>query len=313
MQIVWLDDIYKRFSAGREDPFALGRFMQTVMSDWRQAPAMVMLLGKGSLDHKDRMGYGDSFLPVLMTANPWTLAASDARLVGFEDGNTPFGLGRLPITNDAEGLAYVDKLIGHAQQGQGALRAVLVADNPDGAGDFHANAADMAQRLLDLGFEGVQPLYHPLHPVRAELIRSTTWDQATYIAYAGHGAVSQLGDYRERFITAADAALLNNGLLPVFTALTCAAGDDSLPATRSLSAALVLNPTGGAIAALAPTGLSVDADAHTLGMAFTERLFGSDNTVGGAVMEAKQATDGHLRTFMSPMYSVVGDPAARAH
>jgi hypothetical protein len=312
-KVVWLDDIYKAFSAGRVDPFAIGRFMNHVRRQWAQAPSVVVLVGKGSLDRKNRMGYGDNFLPVLMTANPWALAPSDARLLGFENGITPFAYGRLPIMSDAEGLAYVEKLARHETRVRsGEQGAVVAADNPDDAGDFHAHSVETTQRLFDLGFDAALQLFHPRDPVRAALTNSATWNQATYVSYDGHGSVQQIGNHREGFLTAPDARALQNQYFPVFAALTCASGDDSLPATRSLAAALVLNPEGGAIAALAPTGLSLGRDAHVLGLAFVDELFGWNHSVGAAVRAAKQAVNGQISDFMSPMYAVLGDPAAHA-
>ncbi|MCI5212407.1 MAG: hypothetical protein D3910_27315, partial [Candidatus Electrothrix sp. ATG2] len=81
VKTVWLDDIYNEFSFGRVDPHAIGRLMDQV-AHWQVTPSNVVLLGKGSLDEKNRMGYSDSFVPVLMTSTPWGLTASDDRLLG---------------------------------------------------------------------------------------------------------------------------------------------------------------------------------------------------------------------------------------
>ena len=116
VSIAWLEDIYDEYSAGREDPVALSRFMRRVVSGWQLVPQAVVLLGKGSLDHKDRMGYADNFLPVRLVATPYALATSDSRLLGFED-RAPFAIGRLPIINDAEGQAYVQKLSRYEERG----------------------------------------------------------------------------------------------------------------------------------------------------------------------------------------------------
>ena len=51
---------------------------------------------------------------------------------------------------------------------------------------------------------------------------------------------------------------MTNSVYPVFTALTCAAGDDTQPGVRSLASSLVINPGGGSIVSVAPTGLSLD-------------------------------------------------------
>jgi len=308
--VVWLDDIYKSFSFGRVDPSAVGRFMNHVQARWTQVPAAVTLIGKGSLDRKDCMGYGDNFLPVLMTSTPWALTASDSRLLGVEDGLTPFSVGRIAITNDQEGLAYVDKLRTHAARNNAAAadRALVIADNPDSGGDFHADADRLGLQLQGLGVWSVTKLYHPTDPVRATLTRSEAWDTGL-VTYGGHGSAFQLGTNSEKFINAGDAAALRNPAYPVFLALTCAAADDSLPGIRSLSSALVLNPQGGAIAALGASGLSFNLDAHVLAPAFIENLYQQHLAVGEAMVGAKQDTTGQIGQFMAPLYSIAGDPA----
>ena len=102
VKIAWLDDIYDEFSYGREDPFAITRFMAAVQEKWRVVPAYVVLIGKGTIDNKDRQGYSDSFLPVVMTSTPWALAASDERLVSDTQPGL-LAIGRIPITNDDAG------------------------------------------------------------------------------------------------------------------------------------------------------------------------------------------------------------------
>jgi hypothetical protein len=308
VKIAWLNDIYNQFSHGLEHPQAIRQLMQTAASEWKSAPTAVVVVGKGSLDHKDRMAYADSFVPTLLTDTPWALAASDERLLAGEE-TAGFVIGRLPITNDAEGVAYVDKLIDYelATRGMESKQALLVADNPDDAGDFHANSNALATRLVEeLGFDGVSKLYHPEDGVRLSLTESAAWE-TDYVSYDGHGSVTQVGNSSEEFIMAVDAELLANSTLPLFTALTCAAGDFTMPGTRSLAGALVLNPVGGAMSALAPTGLSLDSDAQMLGNAYVDGLFDGDN-IGEAIMDAKNLTQGEISAFMPRIYSVVGEP-----
>ncbi len=312
VKIVWLDDIYNEFSHGRVDPTAITRFMKRT-ERWWVTPSYVLLVGKGSLDEKNRMGYSDSFLPVLMASTPWALAASDARLLGTETDPTRFAIGRIPVTSDSEGMAYVEKLIRHdaAPAEEELFKAVLVADNPDEAGDFHGNADLLADQLTDsLGFTDVTKLYHPQDNVHDALVLSATWEKG-FVSYDGHGSAARVGDYQENFLSATDAEALHNTRYPVFSALTCAVADDTLPGTRSLAGALVLNPAGGAVAALAPTGLSLDADAQLLGSAFVDTLFaaGNDNTVGDALLEATLQTQGAISDFMPKVYEIVGDPS----
>jgi Peptidase family C25 len=315
VKVVWLDDIYDEFSDGRADPVAITRFMQRVQTRWQMVPSVVVITGNGTLDHKGRMGYADSFVPVSMTSTPWALAPSDDRLLNNTDPQQRrFAIGRLPITNDQEGLAYLEKLRVYESGDFDARRhrALLVADNPDKGGDFHANSEQLATQLLSLaGFDQVARLYHPRDAVRSNLLVSSAWEVG-YVSYDGHGSTAQAGDGNERFVTAADAKLLQNAIYPVFTALTCAAGDYSWPGTRSLAGALVLNPVGGAMVSVAPTGLSLDADAQQLGAAFVDSLFTGSNTVGDALLEAETQTAGSIRDFMPHIYAVVGEPAVYA-
>ena len=287
--------------------------MASALQNWSVPPLYVAIIGKGTLDHKDRMGYSDSFVPAVMIDTPWSLAASDYRLLAGEE-EAGFTFGRIPVTNDEDGLAYVDKIKAYEASSPGSelYQGVLAADNPDDGGEFHANSDLLADRLVDiLGFDGVSKFYHPQDPVRQNLILSATWD-AGYVSYDGHGSATQVGSGSENFIKASDANALQNTTYPVFTALTCAAGDYTLPGSRSLAGSLVLNTAGGAIASLSPTGLSLDSDAQLLNNAFVDSLYGNNNTIGEAIKQARLQADGVLVPTMPRMYSIVGDPGIYA-
>jgi len=68
---------------------------------------------------------------------------------------------------------------------------------------------------------------------------------------------------------------------------------------------------GGSVAAFAPSGYSLDADAQTLGNTYVDRLFLDGDTIGHAVRAAKAETDGAIPAFMARSYSVIGEPAVR--
>lgn len=320
VKIAWLDDIYDEFNAGREDPFAVTRFLDYVKNHWRQPPSTVVVIGKGSIDHKNRMGYSDSFVPVVMIDTPWAITASDDRLINGDNNDganvDDFAIGRIPVTSDVQGLAYIEKIKNYATQGTNEARfnAVLVADNPDVAGDFYANSDILAERLLNqLGFNNVTKYYHPLFPsISSQMEQSETWEGAGLISYDGHGSSTQVGDGYENFIQASKAMELTNDNLPVFVSLTCAAGDFTIPGTTSLAEALVLNPKGGAIAAYSPSGLSIDQDAQKIGHAFFDSAYLDNNRLGMAVKHAKVNVADSTMEFIRRMYTVIGDPAVEA-
>ena len=142
---------------------------------------------------------------------------------------------------------------------------------------------------------------------------SSTWE-AGLVSYDGHGSTQRAGASAftgEDFIDATRVEQLSNTTYPIFSALTCAAGNFTFPGFTSLATALVLNPTGGAVAAYSPTGFSLDAQAQMMNNEFLSSLYGDGNRIGQSVLDAKVNPDG-VQTFMRRMYSVIGDPAIYA-
>ena len=315
-KIIWLQDIYDVFSGGRVDSAAIEDFLRYVHARWQQVPEYVVLFGRGTLDHPDRLGFGESLIPLRMAATPWGLVGSDNRYADVNGDYVPdFSLGRIAVSTDDAGLAYVEKLKSYDKKpaAEWSTQAVVVADDPDpAAGDFPANSDAIATMLQEEGMH-VNKLYHPGDPVRDTLLAN--WSAGLYglVNYDGHGGRTQLGSSSENFLKVSDVAELNNGdSLPVFAALTCAAGDSSLPGTLSLGDTLTLQEGGGAIASFVPAGLSLDAPAHQLNRAFIKALTGKKETVGMAARSAleESGTTGMV-PFMFDIYRVSGDPAVR--
>ena len=307
-RIVWLDDVYDAFSFGRTSSRAIETFLDYVHSQWHTVPRYVVLLGRGTLDHRDLQGYGESLLPLRLAATPWGLYASDARYADIDGDKHPdFDLGRIPANSDAELLAYVAKLAAW-EDAQRPDAFAVVADDPDEAGDFHANSD---RTLALLGSYGVPAdgLYHPLDPVRASLLAGWGQSQWAAVVYEGHGSPITLGD--ERYLEVADVeGLAGAAVPPIFSAWTCAVGDSTAPGLMGLADRLVLSPSGGAIASVAPAGLSLDTPAHVLSQLFLEALAGHGESVGGAAAEAHRLSGlGDSYPWMLDIYLVSGDPA----
>jgi hypothetical protein len=312
VEIAWIEDIFDEFNYGVEDAGAIERFLDFVHTKWRKTPQYVVLLGKGTLDHRDLQGFGDSLMPLLLTATPWGLTAADNRYFDVDDdGVAEFSYGRIPVRDDDEGLAYVAKLAAYEQQVPAPWmdRAVLAADNPDIAGDFPANTQELATFLADLAYTVNDYYAPPAADVRAGLTDPANWSSA-FVGYDGHGSIIQIGDWTENFLSTADVpSLVSGDGNPVFAAFTCSAGNDSYPGWMSLAGELALKPDGGAIAALAPTGFSIDSEAHELGKTFVDALLGDHQPIGDAWREAQRFGQGAVSDFMLKMYQVTGDPA----
>ena len=320
VRLVYVNEIYDEWSAGRVDPHAVRRFMEFVANHWKRAPQFVAIIGKGTIDLKDRLGWGDSYVPTLMATTRDGLAVSDDRLMGG-DGDAPFAIGRIPVVladpssehgMETDGLNYVMKLYNYEATLPGEERygAVLVADENDPlAGDFHVNMNNMDAILRTLGFDpdqgdpGDNPanditlLYHPDNPVRAELTTDTTWHTGLKM-YDGHGSLFRLGRFATLF-DRGDAAALNNApssewgngttSLPIFAALSCSVGAFGFPNLTDLATTMVLNKDGGPVAAMSPTGASYDEAAQSIGYYFVNSLYGDNVSLGEAVRDAKIA------------------------
>ncbi len=317
VDIAWLPDIEQEFGNGRPGIDAVDGFLEYVATKWRRAPDTVVLLGRGTTDPRDLLGFGNSLIPVPMVLTPWGLLPSDYRYAESV-GAIRFALGRIPVIDETEGLAYVAKLQAAeaVSLGSAANTAVVVADNPDKGGDFHLNA-DLLTTELQGGGYTVRRFYRclagELHPacanVRAALTQSSTW-MTPLLSYEGHSSLTQLGGSGENFLLNTDVAGLSNSVQPIFTAMTCLVGGNFSPQYRSLAETLVLRPGGGAIAALAPSGQSVDGDASVLGLRFADSLV-AGATLGEATRDALNASRGQITPFIGQIYQVTGDPAVR--
>ena len=139
-----------------------------------------------------------------------------------------------------------------------------------------------------------------------------SWNQGVdLVNYAGHGAIDRLGS--AGYLTSAGVTNLNASRIPVVIAITCVAGQFSVPGTDCLGEYLVRKDPGGAIAIVAPTGLSWDSEAMALNLRLATLL--KANTLLGLGDMFRQGLADHIlqdHPLMPPwIYNLFGDPASR--
>jgi len=316
-RVVELQDIYDSFNFGIANPNAIHDFLDFAYRSWQPRPVYVALIGKGTIDPNDYMGVGTNRFPVLMSATPHGLFASDNRYADFNGDRVPdIAIGRVPALTSDDVIRYVAKLSAHERQRDGNRAALMVADVPDAAGNFGADSAEAAQPLQARGFNVTTVNLADVPVAQARQAIVDTLNSPTGVRlfnYVGHGGVNVLSN--SAVLANADVSLLVNGAhLPVFLAFTCAAGDGTYPGFDSLAETLLWRTGGGAIAAVAPTGLSENGQAHVLNMSFMGALTGSGagTTLGAATAAALSdfARKGAAR-YMLDKYSITGDPAVR--
>lgn len=309
-----LEDIYDEFNYGIASPYAIKDFISHAWHSWAKAPRYVVLAGEGSFDYRNNLGYDDSMVPPFMMTTPFGMFAADNRYadVDGDDGIPELAIGRLPVVADSEFLAVVDKIRSYeASSGAWTGRVLMVADNPDPAGDFTADSTDLAALLPDQ-YTG-ETIYLPEHSLagaRALLLAGIN-DGALLVNYIGHGGLDRLAE--EGMLLTGDIPLLtNSGSLPVLTAMTCVAGQFSFPGFDSIGEALMLRDGGGMIAVWAPTGGSLNWAAKILDEAFFQAAFVQGGKIlGDVILSALQQYGGvdNAPAYMLDIYTLLGDPA----
>ena len=109
------------------------------------------------------------------------------------------------------------------------------------------------------------------------------------------------------------AGLDNAGRYPVLLALTCVVNRYELTNMDSLGEQLVLSSETGAIAVLAPSGLSLNAGAQTLNQFLVRAIYGhGDVILGDAIRRALgEYIDSGQYPYMASIYNLVGDPVVQ--
>lgn len=324
-KVVVIDDIYNQFSYGMATPHALEAFVRSAYTNWSIPPRYLVLVGDGSYDYRDLTASHDFFVPPLMMATPYGAFASDSHYGSVVDDGLPRVIvGRFPIRSDAEFTTMLNKIKTYETESVTNLKALLLADQPDAAGNFiaHRNALGTALGDRYLG-SNLDPGYSPpLTPAKAVAIqaavRTSLNGGVDLFNYIGHGAQDQLGvlpyvQVATQSPVNVSPTFNNPARLPILVAMTCVAGDFAQPGFTSLAEAMLRVNGSGAVAVVAPTGLSQDSDAFRMNLTLMTLLGANTHgRFGDLVVQAfsQYATSppANARTTFW-LYNILGDPA----
>lgn len=325
VRVALLQDIYDEFNTGIADPEAIRAFLAYALGTWQApAPAYVVLLGDTHFDPLNYVNTQPSFVPsYLRNVDPWLGEVADENqftaLVG-EDPVPDMMIGRLPVRTLDEANLVVDKIITFEAVDASeawAQTLLVMADNPDSAGDFYALADKIIAQVAPL--LQTQRFYFGQNYGTVDAIRQAflaAWSEgARFINYIGHGQPNAWAG--EQFIRRNDLSQLQNNSRPSFL-LTMASltGIFYWPGSQSLQEEMLLLPDGrGVVGYLASTGFGIaNGNALINEGFFTAVLHDHAADLGTATYRAKLylLSQGYFYTeFLVQLYTLIGDPATR--
>ena len=321
--------IYDTYGDGRPDPEAIRRFIADAYATWDPRPVYVLLVGDGSFDPKRyRAESPPTFIPpYLLEVGPaGGETAADNRYVCVDgDDNLPdLLLGRLPVKTADEARAIVQKIVDDETPplpvGWNAS-VLLVADDPDGAGDFPAISDSAAAYVTDpftvtrrycAGFQSDESDCPDAEAAAIHSAILNDWNRgALLVQYTGHSSWQQWA--QERFFHLDDLpSLVNSRRYPVVAEMTCFTGAFHRP-EPTLDEELVTRPDAGAVAAWGPTGLGASAGHQRLSDGFFRAVFSDTvGTLGEATLAGKLNLVGApVGSDLLDTFVLLGDPALK--
>ncbi len=312
---VLVEDIMDEFNYGISSPEAIKAFLSYAYHSWKKSPRYVVLIGKGSYDYKDYLGFDDNIVPPAMVGTPQGLFPSDNYFADMNGDHIPdMSIGRLPVVTSGELKGFINKIIAYekAKNGVWKSRVIMSADYPENGETFPADS-DAVAALIPQGYN-VGKIYLSnlsLQEARRLLLEGIN-NGTILLNYIGHAGVDRLS--RDGLLVSGDVAMMTNmEKLPVVTTMTCVTGNFSIPGIDCLGEALVLKGNGGAAAFLAPTGMSINSSARVFDEEFVKSYLQPGKLILGDVVLKTflnySGKDGY--NYMLDIYNIMGDPAMR--
>ena len=244
--VVRLDQVYNEFSYGIPTPYAIKRLLATALSQWSVKPRYAVLIGNGTYDYRDLLQKHDNLMPPLLVSTGYGLFCSDSAYGDVNDDGLPeIAVGRLPVQTADQLLGLINKIKSYeAQPAAAQAQSLLVADAPDSAGDFAGAIQQVGAALAgDYSNAVVQCASQSDLSGLRQAIQSSLNTGVDLVDYVGHGAIDRFGN--AGYLTSADVPSLQNGArLPFVVAVTCVAGQYSVPGSECLAEALLLQGAG---------------------------------------------------------------------
>ncbi len=308
--VIPINDLYDEFNFGERTPFAIKQFLRIAKQNWKTPPSYLLLNGRASLDPRNYLGFGSlDFVPTRIVPSSSLMTASDDWFSDFNNSGLPtIATGRLPVGTSEEATTVVGKIVayeGQSTNGPWTANALMVADKSDTENFTQDSQTVQASLPSTMQVTDVFTDVVGTTAARGDILTAINSGQAL-VNYLGHGSEEQWSG-SDIFDTTSVSSLTNGSQLPVFLIMDCLNGFFQDVYAQPLAVTLVLAPNGGAVAALASSGLNQAPPQTTLDLLVVQNaLSAKGTTLGAAIVKAKsQITDPDVRrTFI-----LFGDPA----
>lgn len=319
VQLVDVEDVYRRYSGGEVDPGAISAFVADRAGSG--GTRYLLLVGGDSYDPFDHLGIGSlSLVPThyRRTHAYVNYGPTDAPHGDFDgDGTADVAIGRFPVRTRAELAAMVQKSLA----GLPAPSTLLVADRDlNGAYDFSEAQDAMAFELAGAWAEGLNRVYLANYPAGGTGVAQARNDLVTAInqgrglvQYFGHASPTNWG--REGLLTAAQvqAGTLANGASPNLTIQWGCWGSYFVqPQFNTMGHALIVDARHGAAAVIGATALTETSADVALGSRLLRQL-NRGGRLGDILLAAKQKLASERADMVDVLLgtSLLGDPTLR--
>lgn len=320
VNVATTQQIYNEFAGGTTDITAIKdylRYFYDQAPTEAQRPAYLTILGDASFDYKGHVYPNSSFVPTFQSENSFALIntyCSDDYfcLLAPEKSNAlgslvDIGVGRLPAKSAQEAQIMVDKIIAYHQSdnnGKWQQSMLFVADDEDN--NIHMSQADILaesfgvqrcelhiKKVFSDSFEQISTPDGDRYPQASNLINQYLNQGAFMVNYTGHSGHSNWSS--EKILTDSTITALQNGSrLPLFFMANCDFSKFDAPQFISGSELLLLNPNGGAIAAVSNSRIGYSSSNFAFNSNFNDSIFSFPGTdfprLGDLIRYAKNAS-----------------------
>lgn len=331
--------IYNEFSSGTPDVSAIRNFMRMLYdkaSTDDELPQYLLLFGDGSYDNWSLDNGNSNFIPTYQSVNSVSETASYVSddYFGLLDlgegeidsgiyGKLELGIGRFPVQTEDEADLMIEKVKHYMSPesfGNWKTKICFIGDDEDSAihmeqADYIANNIIRVQHpeynndkiYLD-AYKQISTPAGQRFPDATIAINEKVEQGALIVDYVGHGNPRILA--HEEILSVTDVRSWNNwDKLSVFVTASCEVGRFDDYQRVSFGEWILLNPTGGGIAAITTTRVVYSGENNELSKALFRNVLDPDLRIGDIVRLAKN--DRSASSINHRNFSLLGDPALK--